>query len=174
MTPRRPVFAGLALAALLASGCGGGAGGGDDTAAEPSQARLSKAGYVRAATALCARERQRMSAGLAAFRAKLEAGEPSQKLVGRALDEVVLPGFRVQYEGLRALIPPLEDADFIDLMLFKFSRSLENAEEGLNRFFRIKPSDYSEFAEGTLMTKEYGIRACGSLRRSPEAVLEDF
>lgn len=177
LTPFRAILAIIAVVAASVSGCGSGESGGDDTAAasaSPVQVRLTEAEYAKAATALCVRERQRMSAGLEPFRAGLEGGEPPPRIVRQALEEVVLPGFRAQYEGLRTLTPPLRDADFTDLMVYKFSRALENAEEDLDRFFRIKPSDYSEFAEGTLMTREYGIKGCGSLRRSPEAVLEGF
>lgn len=172
---RPGVLACIAVIAVLASGCGGGEEGGDGTAAaDPDRARLTESEYAKAATAICVRERQRMTAELEPILAKLEAEQTPPGTVVQALEEVVLPGFRMQYEGLRALTPPLQDADFTDLMLYKFSRSLENGEEDLNHFFRIKPSAYSEFAEGTLMTREYGIRACGSLRRSPEALLEDF
>jgi hypothetical protein len=175
LTLPRTVLAGIAIVAVLASGCGTDEGESDGTAAAlPVQPRLTKPEYAKEATAICLRERQRMSSDLEPFLAKMKGAEASPEIVSQALEEVVFPGFRAQYEGLRALTPPLKDADFTDLMLYKFSRSLENGEEDLGHFFRIKPSAYSEFAEGTLMTKEYGIKACGSLRRSPAAILEDF
>ena len=165
-------FALLIVAATAAAlpGCGG--DDGSSTAAETVPA--TKAGFVKAASAVCTGEQQLIAEELKPFFAKIEAGEATPALERQAMEEVVLPGFRAQYEGLRRLTPPQEDADFVDWLLLKFSRSLENGEEDLAKFFHVKPSAYSEFAEGTLMTKEYGIKGCGSLRRSPPAVLEDF
>lgn len=169
----RVALAGAAMAAALTIGCGGGKEASSPVAA-PEQRHLTKAEYVKEATALCVREKARITAKLEPLLSKFEKGEGTPELARQAMDEVVLPGFRVQYEGLRALVPPWKDADFLDLMLLKFSRSIEDGEEDLPKFFRIKPSTYSEFVEGTLMTREFGIKGCGSRRRSPEATLEDF
>jgi len=162
------------MVAALAIGCGG-AGEGSSTAATAlEQKRLTKAEYVKEATALCVREKAQIIAKLEPLLSKFEKGEGTPELASQAMEEVILPGFRVQYEDLRALVPPWKDADFLDLMLLKFSRSIEDGEEDLAKFFHIKPSTYSEFVEGTLMTREFGVKGCGSLRRSPEAVLEAF
>jgi hypothetical protein len=166
-------LAGAAIAAALVMGCGGGEVATSSTTAHEKK-RLTKAEYVREATALCLKERQWISTQLEPLLVRFDEGDASPKLARQTVETVVLPGYRVQYEGLRALVPPWEDADFLDLMLLKLSRSIEDGENHLAKFFRIKPSDYSEFAEGSLMTREYGIKGCGSLRRSPEAVLEDF
>lgn len=149
--------------AVLSAGCGG--GDGDETAAAAADGgSLTKSQYVQRATALCQAERRRISAELDAF-----DGSPAE-----AMEEVILSGFRTQYEGLRKLTPPSGEEDFLDLMLSKLSISLEDGEEDLARFFRIKASAYSEFAEGSLMTEEFGIKGCGSLATSPRAVYASF
>lgn len=162
------------MAAALAVGCGRGEETDSTAATAPEPGHLTKAEYVKKATALCVREKRRITAKLEPLLSKFEKGEGSPGLARQAMKTVVLPAFRVQYEGLRALVPSWKDADFLDLMLLKFSRSIEDGEEDLAKFFRLKPSTYSEFMEGTLMTREFGIKGCGSRRRSPEATLEDF
>lgn len=158
----------LALA-VLAAGCGD--GDGDETAAAAADGGSpTKAQYVKRATALCRAERLRIAGELEDFAA--EGG--GDEVATRAMEEVILPGFRSQYEGLRKLTPPSGEEDFLDLMLSKLSRSLEDGEEDLTRFFRVKPSAYSEFAEGSLMTEEFGIKDCGSLATSPRAVYASF
>jgi hypothetical protein len=161
----------LACVALLAVGCGDGEG--DD--GSPTAESLTEAQYVKRASAICAQHRAQIADGLAPISTKLRQGDALGKAeVSEAMEEVILPGFRSEYEELRRLPPPRGDEDFLDLMLSKFSKSLENGEEDLARFFRVKLSAYSEFAEGTLMTGEYGIEGCGSLRRSPRAVVRAY
>jgi hypothetical protein len=165
MRPRSLATLAAALIAVpLVAGCGD-AGEGASSASGDAEGLSPQARYVRRATEICRAERKAIAAELAGR----QGGRTAE-----ALREVVLPGFRRQYEGLRKLWPPRGDEDFLDLMLSKFSRSLENGEEELAGFFRVKLSGYSEFAEGTLMTEEYGIRGCGSQGRSPEAVYRAF
>ncbi|HWM62394.1 MAG TPA: hypothetical protein VNP96_00210 [Solirubrobacterales bacterium] len=162
---------GVAALAALLTGCGGDDAGGESTTTDA----LTKAQYVERATALCARHRDRIAGELRAVSEKLgQDGSLGRAEVEKAMEDVILPGIRSEYEELRKLQPPRGDEDFLDLMLSKFSRSLENGEEDLARLFRIKLSAYSEFAEGTLMTNEYGIKGCGSLRRSPQAVVRAY
>ena len=163
---RRSLATLLALSALTASSAGCGESGGGSTAGDIGEAPLTKPQYARAATALCRRHRRQIVRELD----RMGADPPMQ----RAFDDVVLPGFRAQYEGLRELSIPPGDEHFLHLMQSKFKASLGHGEEDLAKFFHIKPSDYSEFAEGTLMTREYGIKGCGSLARSPAALLAKF
>lgn len=150
------------IAATSLGGCGGSEG--DATPAQGwGEVGLSEAQYVKRATAVCRAHRREIAAELA---------EADPIGAARAVEEIVLPGFRRQYEGLRRLWPPRGEEDFVDLMLSKFSRSIEDGEEEPTRFFRVKPSGYSEFGEGTLMTEELGIGGCGSQGRSPEDVYE--
>jgi len=162
---------GIAALAYLLTGCGGDDAGGETTTTDA----LTKAQYVKRATAICASHRDLIAGELQAVSEKLDQDDSlSKSEVEKAMEDVILPGIRSEYEELRKLSPPRGDEDFLDLMLSKFSRSLENGEEDLARFFRIKLSAYSEFAEGTLMTNEYGIEGCGSLRRSPRAVVRAY
>jgi hypothetical protein len=165
------MLAGAVALAALSTGCGDGDGGEEGATWES----LTKAQYVREATALCASQRGRISRELAPVSEKLGRGDAIGRAeVKEAMEDVILPGFRSEYEELRELRPPRGDEDFLDLMISKFSASLANGEEDLVRFFRLKLSGYSEFAEGTLMTKEYGVEGCGSLRRSPRAVVRAY
>lgn len=163
---------GSAALASLWTGCGGDDAGGETATTDA----LTKAQYVKKATAICARHRDRIAGQLRAVSEKLgEDGSLGRAEVEEAMEEVILPGFRSEFEDLRELPAPRgDDEDFLLLMLFKLAASLENGEEDLARFFRIKLSAYSEFAEGTLMTNEYGIEGCGSLRRSPRAVVRAY
>jgi hypothetical protein len=174
---RRFLAAGIVALALTAIGCGGREDG-DEAASQAAGevvAGLTPAQYVKRATALCATQRQQISDELDAFeRMAGRSEETVEEIATEAMEEVILSGFRSQYEGLRKLPPPSGEEDFLDLMLSKFSRSLENGEEDLARFFRVKGSGYSEFAEGTLMTEEFGIKGCGSPGRSPQAVYATF
>lgn len=160
--------------ALQLAGCGmdGDEGGSASEAAGVKLESLTKPRYVQRATELCSDARERMSAGLESLPAG-GAGRVSADDAREAMEEVILPAFRLEYEGLRQLAPPRGDEAFLDLMLMKFSRSLQIAEDDLSRLFRVKGSGYSEFAEGSLMTREYGIEGCGSLARSPRAIIDD-
>ena len=165
---------GVATAAALATGCGG---GGSDGEADPadSVAGSAPAEYAKRATALCLDRRRQITADLDAFAERPDRNRGlAEAEVRKAVEDVILPGFRSQFEALRRLPPPRGDEDFLALMLFKFAVSLENGEERLARLFRVKLSSYSEFAEGTLMTEEYGVEGCGSLARSPEGVYTAF
>ena len=155
----------MALVASTALSSCGGDGGDAPTSPLEGEKKSASDRYAERATTICRKERRAIIARLTN-----SSGMPPAE----AMEEVVLPGFRRQYEGLRKLWPPRGDEDFLDLMLSKFSRSLENGEEDLTRLFRVKLSSYSEFAEGTLMTDEYGIEGCGSLGRSPQAVYRGF
>jgi hypothetical protein len=160
----------LALSTLAACSAGCGESGGNSAGGNAGEP-LTKAQYVRAATALCRRHRRQIAGELN----QMGAGPPfSAVAVKGAFDDVVLPGFRAEYEALRKLPIPPGDEHFLRLMQSKFEASLGHGEEDLARLFRIKRSDYSEFAEGTLMTHEYGIEGCGSPRRSARAVLAAF
>ena len=152
-----------AVAALTASA----AGCGDEA--------LTKAEYVKEATALCVKHRREISAELDSFAARRGQGDAAGgRIAAEAMEEVILPGFRAQYRELRELPTPPGDEKFLNLMRSKFAASLKRAEERLATLFHVKPSAYSEFAEGTLMTHEYGIEGCGSLRRSPGAIYAAF
>lgn len=158
---------GAAALALMLGGCGSGEEG--ETTAVPK--RPTEVEYAKEAQRLCVQRRQRLSGELVALaKENGQTGPASKAEVGEAFEQVILPGFRSQFEALRRLTPPRGDEDFLALMLFKFATSLENGEERLARLFRVKLSGYSEFAEGTLMTHEYGIEGCGSLGRSPRAI----
>jgi hypothetical protein len=158
---------GAAALVLMLGGCGGAEEGDGTTALK----RPTEAGYAKEAQRLCVERRLRLSDELGALaKANGQAGPASKAEVEEAFEQVILPGFRSQFEALRRLSPPHGDEDFLALMLFKFASSLENGEERLARLFRVKLSGYSEFAEGTLMTHEYGIKGCGSLGRSARGI----
>lgn len=161
-----------ALLAVAVAGCGGDDGGDEARAADGD--RVAPEQWAREATAVCRRHRRQIAAGLDAFLADRGGDGGGGAVVAQAMQAVIIPGFWAQYEELRRLRPPRHDEDFLDLMLSKLSRSLESGEEELPRLFRVKPSGYSEFAEGTLMTEEYGVEGCGSLARSPAAVYRPF
>lgn len=162
----------VALPTLLV-GCGDGEES-PDTAGKGAEAP-TKAQYVKRATTICEKHRAQIADELAPVTAKLRQGEAvSRAEVEATMNDVILPGFRSEYEELRRLRPPRGEEDFLDLLLSKLSRALENGEEDLARFFRVKLSAYSEFAEGSLMTQELGIKGCGSLRRSPRALVRAY
>jgi len=153
----------LGVSAAPLVGCGGGAPG-----------SLSEAAYVRRATDVCRESRRRIASALDSLGKGRRDLRAAGELASTELEEVVLPGFRSQYQELRELPIPAGDAHFLRLMQSKFAASLAHGEESLARLFRIKRSGYSEFAEATLMAREYGIDGCGSLGRSPRAVLAGF
>jgi hypothetical protein len=173
---RRRVAAMLVGAAALAApmaGCGGGEES-PATAGDGAEGP-TKAQYVKRATAICEKHRAQIAGELAPIGARLRQGKAVDRAeIEEAMEGTILPAFRSEYEELRRLRPPRGEEDFLDLLLSKFSRALENGEESLARFFRIKLSAYSEFAEGSLMTQEFGIRGCGSPRRSPRAVVRAY
>jgi hypothetical protein len=162
------LLGGAVLVALL-TGCGGG-----EEENEPP-AHLTEAQYKKRTKAICTEHRAQITNELGALSRKFQRDEPVGKVEARkALTDVILPGVRTQYEEMRRLPPPRGDEDFLDLMLSTFSRSLENGEESLARFFYVKPSSYTEFGEGTVMAWEYGSIECGSFGRSLEAVVRNY
>lgn len=166
------IVTGVALAAL-AAGCGGGEE--SPATAGADGGGLSKAQYVRRASAICAKHRAQISDRLAALSEKIREGNAlGGAEVEEAMEDAVLPGLRSEYEELRKLLPPRGDEDFLDLMLARLSASLENGEQDVERFFHLTASGYSQFGEGTLMTEEYGLDGCGSQARSAKAVVRAY
>jgi hypothetical protein len=168
-TRRLTWLAGFVAVALSLAGCGG------DDEAPAGERKLTKAEYAREANALCQVDRERVRDEVESFmKGRDSAGRTSEEAAKKAIGEVVLDGFRSQYEGLRRLFPPRGDEDFLDLMLSTFSRSLEEGEEDVWKLFREEPSGYTEFGEGTVMAMEYGIRWCGSLNLSARGLVTDL
>jgi hypothetical protein len=141
--------------ALLVAGCGG--------SSDETVARLTQAQYIEKAEALCAEGRKQMAGDLQAFSAQHGSvdGKRSPAQTAQLVEEVVLPGLRAEVEKLLELPIPHGDGHHLKLMLGKLKRGLAEGEADPAGFFHANKSEFSEFSEGWIMTREYEVDECG-------------
>jgi hypothetical protein len=149
-------LAGLAVLPFLVAGCGGGSSSSDETVA-----KLTKAEYVKKASAICAANGRRMGAALTSYTKKHPLGKNAgEAQADELIEAVALPGFRAEVEELQDLPAPRGDEAQVEVMLAKFEAGLEGGEEDPASLF---VSAKSEFAKGTKLAEAFGLSGCGRL-----------
>lgn len=129
----------LALAVLL-FGCGGGEAS--------SPAPLTKAVFVKKASALCERSRQK-------------AAENTASSFSSAIHQTVLPAIEEAVEGIRSLGMPSGDESKIEAMLDSTQEAVEQAE---GQKVSSLPELETFFKKAASEARKYGIPACAYSR----------
>jgi len=141
----------LAVAVCL-SGCGGGSASGDSSGSEP----LTKAQFIKRASAICRGEETRKTRALGSASKRGEnylAGshQELEELVAKA----ILPLYAVMIEELAELDPPAGDRPEVERIISQYEKKLVEAEANPGRLI----TDDS-FVEVNQLAERYGIEDC--------------
>lgn len=145
--------------ALALAGCGGGSGG--------ETAGLSKADFIKKATAVCQGARRRIESEFAAYsnggegkaaQRAVKAGELTvNEAAARIAAKILIPSVRRELAELRALGLPESQGDRVKAMLDSLQEGIEKAEAHPERAAR----DSTEaFGRPERLIREYGIGPC--------------
>jgi hypothetical protein len=145
----------VALAALVAVGCGG---GGDSTTTAASSA--SKAAFIKKVDAVCQKGTERMQRAILAFLkehkdVKRPSKAQSEKLVGSA----IVPSVEKEIAAMKALQPPAGDEDRFNAIVSALEEGLETAEGNPEA---VVASSDAVFGISGRLAGEYGAEVCGT------------
>jgi hypothetical protein len=147
------IAAGALLTALLISlsGCGSG-GDGSATASEP----LTKAQFIKRASAICASEESRKQSKLKAASKLGENyfGGPKQELT-QLVSKVVLPLYKELIEEMSTLSPPAGEEAEVKRIIEKYEKTLKKAEADPGKEVYV-----DSFVKTNLAAEKYGIKNC--------------
>lgn len=142
----------VAIAALLALGCGG---GGED---EADASQLTKAEFVKQADAICGKFKKERKAAIVAWEKEFPGGEVPEKQIDVGLAQIVAPSMKQEAEALEALGAPEGDEQEVAQMIANLSKgSRVIAAEGRQG---IPQSGLPQFEREATA---YGLKACPSL-----------
>lgn len=145
---RALAFAGaLLLLALAAAGCGG---SGDEA---PSTAQ-SKDDFAAAASGICSRTDDEISAAAAKFKAGVSGD------VLEFFTDVTLPKLERQYEEIAALAPPEGQADAVDSFVAAGRKAVERSKQD-PKLLAVPTGQPTPFDEANRRAGELGLDQCG-------------
>jgi hypothetical protein len=123
----------LAIAAI-AVGCGGddssadGSGGSSEDAGPVTTASLSKAQYVKQASALCKQRRESRFKEMEAYIQENPGGSEEDRLEG-AVEEIQVPTMEAQFDDLRALGAPSGDEKQVEAIIVAYEKAIAAIDE---------------------------------------------
>ncbi len=141
----------FAALAVFSSGCGGGADGAT-AASQP----LTKAQFIKKASAICASEEERKKAGL---RPLVKPGVgvfgADEKELEKMVAKVINPLYEEMIAELAALNPPTKDKQEVAAIVHKFEKYLAISEANPSLLVHRDPFGYADEAAA-----KYGIEGC--------------
>ncbi|HET9591952.1 MAG TPA: hypothetical protein VFP17_03460 [Solirubrobacterales bacterium] len=153
---------GMAAAVCFALGCG--SSGSDGTAANETVSKpLTKAEYIKQATAICMENSKSRNADYGTWSKKYEAdpGGPNAHFA-EAIEEVVVPSVGDKVEELEELPAPEADAEELATMIDSLSQAQKNLEQAGHG--GVGEADVQQFesesAKYKRMAADYGLGAC--------------
>jgi len=146
----------LAIAAASAlAGCGG--GGSEESPQPVATSSLSKAQWIRRATAICTENLESRLQQYATYTAQ-HSGESQEKIFGSVIQDVVVPGLEKRDAELRALGAPAGDEAQVEEILAALDRIAEVA-RGLEG--GPPTHAYEEAPDRALaVARKYGLTEC--------------
>jgi hypothetical protein len=153
-----------AMGGLLALGlvsCGGG-GGGTTGAANTGikEGSLPKAAFLKKGNAICAETEAEINREYERFSDRHVAGkQPSEAVLNRGAEEIVLPAQIRQLHQLRALGAPQGDGQRVEEILAAFEEGIEKGKADAAAL-RGLGGEFA-FAKAFSLAGEYGLKACG-------------
>jgi hypothetical protein len=139
---------------LMWSGCGSGADSG-------TVATLSKAAFLEKAGAICVQADEEISRVYNRYSKKPYPGgkPPTEAVMNRVAEEVVIPARKKQVRRLRALGAPPGDARRIEKMLAAIEEGIEKGERDRRTLRATGGTEYA-FAKALEMEIDYGLTKC--------------
>lgn len=139
----------LALAALIAVGCGG------DGEAASTDAPLTKAEFIKKGDAFCEKAEKKFPAELRAFGQERKVTGSLTKAQGEeAVQTVLIPSLQAQADQLEQLGAPSGDEDQVEAIVGGLQKVLAKGEEDSSE---IGARPLSAIAK---LAKEYGFEVC--------------
>jgi hypothetical protein len=164
MLQRRGLQAATALTGILLLTGVAGCGGGNSAASEEAAASgppLSKAEFVKRATAICDEYRKKFISEVEAFSRKSGEEELSNEEAELAtLESIAIPGLEAQTAEVRSLWPPSADRKRVDEVLSAVERVLREAREDPSSYFQRLSHFKRPFHRAHELAKAYGLQAC--------------
>lgn len=144
-----------ACASALVVGCGGGGG----NSGEVTASSISKAQYVKQASAICESAAKQIKTDFAVF-SREQAGEKSNQSGGedqaaKLVNEVFAPNVEREIDELRELGAPKEDVKTVEAMLKAREEALAKVEADPKSALTNAP-----FEKSIKAAKDYGVVAC--------------
>lgn len=160
--------------ALLLWGCGG---GGDDTTAssdggsatsesvssegsDGESGSVTKAAFIKEADKLCEDAEKRITGEIRASNAKYGINPKKGLTTAQqeaVVEDLVLPGLKVQAEELDELTPPEGDEDEIAAIVAGIEKAATEAEKVPNKLLEAS----KKFQAVAKMSVDYGMKSCG-------------
>ena len=148
-------LAAAGAAVLLAlSGCGGGDGG----ATAETTSSLSKAEFMKKATAICARGTAKINAGYSRASAEATKRGAGEHFMNEAAARIVIPVRREQLQEIKALGLPAEDEETIEAFLEALQEGIERGEES-HASLRAGGPDFA-FERAYVLANKHGLESC--------------
>ena len=149
-------LAGALTVVFVAIGCGG---GGSDSSTTASS--VSKAEFVREATAVCTKGEEEMHSDFLAF-SKEKNGNPSPSKAEyeEFIDQVIAPNMNKQITELRAVGLPSGEEEQGEALLVAIGEGVENAEAKPEL---ISTKTHTLFAKAIKAATGFGLVACAEL-----------
>jgi hypothetical protein len=145
-----------AVAAFVATGCGGDDDDDGTTAATTGEGEaLSKEAFVTAADGVCRQGDQQIEQE--AEQQFGGGGEPSAKEQEQFFADTVLPNIQNQIDGIRALTPPEGDEEQVTAILDAAQDAIDESEQDPS----VVTGGDDPFAEANQLAAEYGLTDCG-------------
>lgn len=138
------------LAMLVLSSCG------DDDGGD----RLSKAGFIANANAICERTQERIDQGATVF---VEGEVPTFEQMRDFVDDTVAPAVKDELNDLENLRPPEDEEEDVKEIIEAGQEARDEASNRPELILNRNASPFNEYAE---MAAEFGLENCG--RFSPE------
>jgi hypothetical protein len=143
----------LALAVLVAAGCGG-----DDSSSSGS---ISKEEFIAKADAICKQSNKRMEAAFGKFlKENPQLTKPTDPRFQQLVGEVMVPNLEREIEEMKALGVPDGDGEKVGAMIAALEEGLETAED--NPEVVTGSSSDTVFGIASRIAGEYGLEVCGS------------
>lgn len=159
------MLVGVALSALLvAAGCGGG----DDSATGSSgdvtveTGSLSKAEFVKQASAICKKTQENFTGEAAAFVTKTNKEPPKPTETGpeeKLVETILIPNFESQVEEISELGAPSGDEEEVTAFLDSLQAVLDEASEDPQAFIETEGS----FGRAPKLAQKYGLTGCAEI-----------
>jgi len=155
---------GMAAAVCFALGCG--SSGSDGTSASETVSKpLTKAEYIKQATAICKENSKSRNADFGTWSKQYETepGGPNAHFA-EAIEEVVVPSVGDKVEELEKLRAPEADAEKLATMIDTLSQAQKNLEQtGQGGMVEADVQQFeSESAKYKRMATAYGLGACAT------------
>jgi hypothetical protein len=160
------IFICVVALAAIAAGCG--SSGGDDTASgSDSGATVTKAVFVKEASALCTKERAKIVKALTDYEKETEelgeAGRSDKEVLDRAANAVktiIVPKTKVEIEHLSQLEPPAADKAKFAAIVKTYEAGVKEGEKDPESVL-FTGGGWKTNSKALKMAEAYGIENCG-------------